>query len=161
MRNSASKVGQRQQNEIDRRLMAKSLAQSVRADIERELLAGAFAPGQIVDERSLAQKFGVSRTPVRQAIQSLANLGVLKVVPRFGVVVPMVEERQLLSLFEMMAHMEGVCAMLSAIRMTAAERQAVCQAQQACEAAARKGHCAGFRIGEQAFPRSDLGGGAQ
>jgi DNA-binding GntR family transcriptional regulator len=144
MKRFASKLELRHQNEIDRRLVAKSLAETVRAEMERELLAGSFAPGQVIDERSLAQKFGVSRTPVRQAIQSLARLGMLKVVPRFGVVVPKLGEPQLLSLFEMLAHLEGLCAMLSAIRMNDAERQALCQAQLACEATARTRYSSGF-----------------
>jgi DNA-binding GntR family transcriptional regulator len=138
MRQFAGKVEPRHQKEMRRRLAAKSLADSVRAEMEQGLLAGTFAPGQIVDERSLAQKFGVSRSPVRQAIQSLASLGMLKVVPRFGVVVPKLREPQLHSLFEMLAYLEGLCAMLSASRMNAAERQTLCQAQLACEAAARR-----------------------
>ena len=137
MRQFAGKVEPRHQKEM-RRLGAKSLAESVRAEMEQGLLAGTYAPGQIVDERSLAQKFGVSRSPVRQAIQSLASLGMLKVVPRFGVVVAKLGESQLLSLFEMLAHLEGLCAMLSASRMNAAERQALCEAPLACEAAARR-----------------------
>jgi DNA-binding GntR family transcriptional regulator len=60
----------------------ESLSEGVRNRLERDILSGALAPGQALDERSLADQFGVSRTPVRNAIAQLASQGLLRVVPR-------------------------------------------------------------------------------
>ena len=56
--------------------LAESIADSV--------LSGEFAPGFRLDENALADRFGVSRTPVREAIRLLASTGLIEVKPRRG-----------------------------------------------------------------------------
>lgn len=118
---------------------AERLSETVRAQIERELLTGALAPGTVLDERSLAERFGVSRTPVREALFHLAAHGLLNVVSRVGVVVPKLGIKELLSLLEMLAEMEGTCAKLAAKRMDRKEHKALRDALAACEVAAKAG----------------------
>jgi DNA-binding GntR family transcriptional regulator len=126
----------RRDDAVNQLMPAKSLANAIRAEMERNLLNGALAPGQVFDERSFAERFGVSRTPVREAVQNLAAQGILKVVPRFGVVVPKLSATELRSLLEMLAELEGACAKFAAERMDTIERKALHEAQQAYEAAA-------------------------
>lgn len=121
---------------MSKTLPAESLSDTVRAQMERDLFSGALAPGTLLDERSLAEKFGVSRTPVREAVLHLAAQGLLNVVPRVGVMVPKLGIQELLSLLEMLAEMEGACAKFAAKRMDARERKSLREALIACEDAA-------------------------
>ena len=78
--------------------------------IEDEILTGTLIPGDRLDERALALRFGVSRTPVREAIGRLASLGLIEVKPRSGSFVAEVRLEELLQIFEVMAQLEGLCA---------------------------------------------------
>ena len=129
----------------------ESLSEGVRTRLEQDILSGVLAPGQALDERSLAEQFGVSRTPVRNAIAQLASQGLLRVVPRVGVVVPKLNIKELLSLLEMLAELEGICAKFAARRMDAREREALRDAMLACEAAASAGNANAYGIANGRF----------
>jgi DNA-binding GntR family transcriptional regulator len=136
----------------------ESLSEGVRNRLERDILSGALAPGQALDERSLADQFGVSRTPVRNAIAQLASQGLLRVVPRVGVVVPKLNIKELLSLLEMLVELEGICAKFAAHRMNASERKALRTAMQRCEAAATAGNAKAYATANQSFHEVIYGG---
>ncbi|MGF1659877.1 MAG: GntR family transcriptional regulator [Rubrimonas sp.] len=89
------------------------------------IVEGALAPGVRLDEQSLAERFEVSRTPVREALAQLAAQGLVERRPHRGVVVAGLSMERLLHLFELMTELEGVCARLAALRMTDAERAAL------------------------------------
>lgn len=130
---------------------AESLADGVRRQLEKDILGGALAPGQVLDERSLAEQFGVSRTPVRNAVAQLASQGLLQVVPRVGVVVPKLNIKELLSLLEMLVELEGVCAKFAARRMDAQERKTLRDAMVACESAAEAGNAKAYGVANARF----------
>lgn len=90
-----------------------------------DIVDGRRMPGEKLDERELARKFAVSRTPVREALAQLAASGLAIKEPNRGVFVRKIPLDQLAQLFETMAEIESVCARLSAERMTAAERGAL------------------------------------
>jgi DNA-binding GntR family transcriptional regulator len=90
--------------------------------LEDEILAGGLLPGDRIEERAIAARFGVSRTPVRDAVGRLASLGLIEVKPRSGSYVAEMSLAELLQLFEVMANLEGLCARYAAERMDAAER---------------------------------------
>ncbi|MCG8359901.1 MAG: GntR family transcriptional regulator, partial [Kiloniellales bacterium] len=85
-------------------------ADELRQDLEAEIFAGRLAPGQRLDESKLAARFGVSRTPVREALLQLASIGLVEMRPRQGAVVAAVTIRRLLQMFEVMAELEAFCA---------------------------------------------------
>ena len=87
------------------------------------VLAGEFAPGFRLDESRLAERFGVSRTPVREALRQLAASGLIEVKPRRGATVANATSEQLEKLFGAMAEMEATCARLAAMSMTPIERR--------------------------------------
>lgn len=128
-----------------------NLSERIRSQIEEALLSGAIAPGQALDERSLAKQFGVSRTPVREAVLSLASLGLLKVVSRVGIVVPKLTIRNLLALQEMLAELEGTCASFAARRMSVQERKSLQEAATVCETAAQAGDVEAYESANRAF----------
>ena len=53
-------------------------ADGIAAALESQIIEGARTPGVRLDERSLAEEFGVSRTPVREAIRNLASMGLIE-----------------------------------------------------------------------------------
>ena len=100
-------------------------ADSLRLQLADEIVSGVLAPGRALDEQELARRFGVSRTPVREAIRQLCASGLVQVRPHRGAVVALPTAEQLHDMFEAMAELEALCAGLSARNMTAAERRAL------------------------------------
>lgn len=100
-------------------------------------MAGRLEPGDALDEAELARKFGVSRTPVREALLQLAAIDWIQFRPRHGAVVAPITLQRMVQMFEVMAELEALCARLAAERMTAAERNLLKQAAQACAREAR------------------------
>ena len=61
-----------------------SLQESIRQALEAELGSGLLRPGDAIDEAALCQRFGSSRTPVREALVRLAQEGLVRTVPQSG-----------------------------------------------------------------------------
>lgn len=99
-----------------------NLSHQIWRKLEEEINDGILLPGDPLDERELANRFGVSRTPVREAVAQLAAQGLLTSAPRQGVCVARMSIRELLGLFELLAEMEGVCAKYCTRRLTDAQR---------------------------------------
>src|SRR6266496_92169 len=95
--------------------------EALREAIEDKIATGAFPPGMRLDETELTQKFGVSRTPLREALIQLSSMGIVSIRPRRGAVVADVTPQRLLEMFEVMGELEVMCARLAARRMSDAE----------------------------------------
>jgi DNA-binding GntR family transcriptional regulator len=111
-----------------RGMKADELEVTTRADrladeIAASVLSGEFRPGLRLDEKTLAERYAVSRTPVREALRQLASTGLIDVKPRRGATVVRITSAQLETLFGAMAEIEATCARLSAISMTPLERR--------------------------------------
>lgn len=98
-----------------------TLANVLRRHIADDILDGTRAPGARLDERSLAEGFGVSRTPIREALQQLVSAGLAKSKPRSGTVVQGIEPERVSSLCEASILLESLCARLATTRITAIE----------------------------------------
>jgi DNA-binding GntR family transcriptional regulator len=107
--------------------MSKSLPVStterIKWQIAEAISAGKYLPGDALDEVALAKRFGVSRTPVREAVLQLSVQGLVKIVPRSGTYVARMSVKELLAIFELLAELEGACAKLAARRMEPGSRQ--------------------------------------
>lgn len=119
--------------------MKQSRASSIRDQVEQAIITGDFAPGQRLDEAMLAERFEVSRTPVREALRQLAATDLVEVIPHRGTFVRELSVRDILSMFEVMAELEGVCARLAARRRTPKQLTLLEEAKDACEATAASG----------------------
>jgi DNA-binding GntR family transcriptional regulator len=75
---------------------------------------GSLAPGLRLTELELAQRFGVSRTPVRQALARLEAEGLLTHAPRRGLTVTRPDHSQVVELYVMREILEGAAARLAA-----------------------------------------------
>jgi DNA-binding GntR family transcriptional regulator len=92
-------------------------------EIAASVLSGEFRPGLRLDEKTLAERYAVSRTPVREALRQLASTGLIDIKPRRGATVVRATSAQLETLFGAMAEIEATCARLSAMSMTPLERR--------------------------------------
>ena len=102
--------------------------------------SGALGPGDVLEEQSLVDAHGVSRTPVREAMIQLETAGLIVRNPRKGATVFRPTLEQFLAILEVHARLEGQAAGLAARRISKAHAEALEQAVQACEAhAARHG----------------------
>ncbi|KJK44390.1 GntR family transcriptional regulator [Lentzea aerocolonigenes] len=88
-------------------------------DVLREqVLTGEIPPGSRVNEVEVAQKLGISRGPLREAIRHLASEGLLQLVPHRGAFVPDADSDEVKALFELRAALECAAAELAASRRT-------------------------------------------
>lgn len=99
-----------------------SLADDVCRRIADEIVLGNLAPGSRLDEVSLATRFNVSRTPVREALKQLAIMGLVDTRPNRGSVVAEMTVDQLDQMFEAIGELEAACARHAALRMTEDDR---------------------------------------
>ena len=99
---------------------------------------GRLNPGDVIDEQPLVEEFGVSRTPVREALLQLEAMGLIRRLPRKGAVVfrPTLEE--FLAILEVHAKLEGQAAGLAARRLSKTGVATLELAVVACENHAAK-----------------------
>ncbi|HET7729314.1 MAG TPA: GntR family transcriptional regulator [Usitatibacter sp.] len=86
------------------------------------LVEGRIAPGAKLNERELAERLRVSRTPLREAIKMLATEGLVDLLPNRGAVAVRLGEDDVVHAFEVLAELEGLSGQLAAARVTDAER---------------------------------------
>ena len=92
-------------------------------EIEEEIVSGLRPPGSRLNEREIADRFNVSRTPVREAVRHLTSAGLAEMHPRRGAFVKRIPIARLIQMFEAMTELEGVCARLAARRMKPDEKE--------------------------------------
>lgn len=103
----------------------RTSAEDIRRQLSDRILGGELAPGSVLDETQLAAEFSVSRTPIREALKQLATSGLVEQRPHRSSIVAKPDSEALTGMFELMGHLEALCAGMSAERMTAAERRAL------------------------------------
>jgi DNA-binding GntR family transcriptional regulator len=99
----------------------RPLREAVADDIRAQIIHGEVAPGVRLLEEDIAASLGVSRNPVREALQALAVEGFVEIVPRRGAHVAIVDARRAVELFEVRLPLEGLVAELAAHRRNAAD----------------------------------------
>lgn len=85
------------------------------------LVEGRIAPGAKLNERELCEQMKVSRTPLREAIKTLAAEGLVELLPNRGAIAVQLGEDDILNTFEVMAGLEGLSGELAAQRITPEE----------------------------------------
>jgi DNA-binding GntR family transcriptional regulator len=87
--------------------------------LEDEIVSGAIEPGVVLRQEQLSDRFGVSRTPIREALRRLAALGLVSFVPNRGVRVRTLSREELREAFLVRAELESLATELATPRMTA------------------------------------------
>ena len=126
-------------------------ADRVREALADDIIAGRAPPGTRLDEASLAKRFAVSRTPVREALRELAATGLARITPHQGAVVVRVSEGRLGEIFEAVAELEATCSRLAALRMSAAERVALEVLHRQCGTLVRSGDAERYHAAHAEF----------
>lgn len=103
----------------------RSLADQAFERLEARLVRLDLEPGQAVQEKALAELVGLGRTPVREAVQRLAAGGLLRVLPRKGLVVTPVLRSELAQVVELRRVLERLLVVKAAERASADQRQAL------------------------------------
>jgi DNA-binding GntR family transcriptional regulator len=89
--------------------------------LRQMLVEGQITPGAKLNERELCEQLKVSRTPLREAIKTLAAEGLVELLPNRGAIAVQLGEADILNTFEVMAGLEGLSGELAAQRITAEE----------------------------------------
>ena len=95
----------------------------IREGLADRIVHGFLRPGEALDETLIAAEFGVSRTPVREALRQLEANGLALSRPHRGAVVTQLSPRELRDTFVVMAELEALCARLCAAAMSDGERE--------------------------------------
>jgi DNA-binding GntR family transcriptional regulator len=93
--------------------------------IEEDIMAGKMLPGQRLDERTLATRFGLSRTPIREVLVRLSSLGIVELRRNQGAFVAAISSGRLVGMLEVMSELKVLAARQAARRMTIDERQSI------------------------------------
>jgi DNA-binding GntR family transcriptional regulator len=97
-------------------VIRQSLHETLVAPLREMILAGELRPGAKVPEEELCARFGVSRTPIREALKVLAAEGVLQILPHRGAIVAEITKAQIDELFPIMAALERLAGSLACAR---------------------------------------------
>jgi DNA-binding GntR family transcriptional regulator len=124
--------------------MRRTLSRDVFDRLAEDIVAGRIQPGTNLEERTLASQFAISRTPVREALRQLVGTGLAETRSGGGVTVARIDGQRLSDMFEALGELEGLCARLSAQRMTEMERQKLRRCDAACHDAASRNDAAQF-----------------
>ncbi len=102
-------------------LASPALYEQVAERLRSRIFAHELEPGVWIDEQAIASEFGISRTPLREALKVLAAEGLVQLRPRRGCYVAALSEQDLDEIFPLMALLEGHCAREATARATDAD----------------------------------------
>ena len=121
------------------KIETESVTDKVRRALRDHVLSGALRPGTQLIESQLAEQLGVSRAPVREALQTLESEGLVESVPNKGTFVADITEEDLREIYAVRAALEGVAMRLAAQAMDHEELSALAHIVERMEQAARDG----------------------
>ena len=98
-----------------------ALYQEVASRLRERIYSHDLTPGVAIDEQTLAEEYGISRTPMREALKVLHAEGLVVLEPRRGCFVTELDEEDIDELFPLMALLEGRCAYEAVRKATAAD----------------------------------------
>ena len=97
-----------------------SIADQIFEQLERDILSGKYARGELLTELRLSEELGVSRTPIREAIRRLEQEHILEEAGR-GVTVVGISKQDMIDMYEIRIRVEGLAAEWAALRITEEE----------------------------------------
>jgi DNA-binding GntR family transcriptional regulator len=105
-------------------------ADEIALEVEREIVTGELAPGTVLRQEHLSERFSVSRTPVREALRQLAARGLVSFEPNRGVRVRTLSRSELYEAFLVRAELESLATALAAPKLTAADLDELDEAER-------------------------------
>lgn len=130
---------------------ARSHSEIIRLALLDDLENGRLLPGQVMDEKELAERFGVSRTPVREALLGLAAQQLVQFAPRSSIRVYSPEASELVSMLEALAELEASVVRLCTLRMDQGECEEIKRHADATTVAAANSDSAAYDAANEKF----------
>ncbi len=96
----------------------RALVDKLASQLHARVLSGELPPGARLRQEALAEEFGVSRTPVREALRKLQAGGLVEVLPHKGAIVRGLSPREIRDAYEVRAALEALAAQLAAERIS-------------------------------------------
>jgi DNA-binding GntR family transcriptional regulator len=119
--------------------------------LKQWILDGELTPGSTIDQAELSQRLGISRMPIRTALERLDSEGLAMLTPHRGAVVSPISVREMHDLYFVRHHLEGVATELAAENLTEAELEALARILDLTEQQVRDGDLEGFLGSNRAF----------
>jgi DNA-binding GntR family transcriptional regulator len=133
------------------RIAPTALYQEVAERLRQRIFAHELTPGTWIDEQKLAEQYGISRTPLREALKVLASEGLVELRPRRGCYVTEISRQDLDDIFPLMAMLEGRCAAEAVKNAKTSDIALLQEIHGRLEAAARDGRIDAFFEANQEF----------
>ena len=100
--------------------------------IKNRILFLEYNPGQILNENTLAEEFGVSRTPLREVLSRLEWEQLTRILPRTGTMVTEIEFQKMMHVFQIRFEIEGLVGKLAAEKITDDHLDKIDKIRQEC-----------------------------
>ncbi|MBL1405586.1 MAG: GntR family transcriptional regulator [Rhizobiales bacterium] len=131
--------------------MNQNRADHISAELQELIFSGVYKDGDRLDEISLAERFDVSRTPMREALKKLASSGLVEHIPHRGVFVRQPGPIELLEMFEVMSEFEAICGKLAAARISESALDDLKAANSKCQTAKENNDVDGYYLENERF----------
>jgi DNA-binding GntR family transcriptional regulator len=102
-----------------------TLADSIVAKLSDDIVSKRLEPGLELDEGRIGERFGASRTPVREALRQLSAIGLVELKAHATPRIARVDEVRLQEMFDVMAELEALCALRAASAMSPSQRRSL------------------------------------
>jgi DNA-binding GntR family transcriptional regulator len=129
-------------------------AEKLVSQIKQDIADGVLKPGDQLEEAALSERFGVSRTPIREAVRSMVDSGLLETRPRKGAFVRTLSAKELLDLFDVAAELEAMASRVTADKLLQSDVQLIKDGLDACYAAAEVGDAKAYGQANLDFHRA-------
>jgi len=100
-----------------------TLRERIVDSIKEAVIQGTLKPGERVPEPELAERFGISRTPIREAFRQLETEGFITVTPRKGAIVSPITDKDVRDFYAIKSLLEGYAAMVACSKLSEKEVQ--------------------------------------
>lgn len=99
----------------------RSIQEIVYTTLRDEILSGRLEPGSRLNTSEIAERLGVSRTPIREALNRLIPIGLVEQIPHRGAFVSKLSIEEIIEIYYIRASLEGIAARLAVQHLTQAE----------------------------------------
>lgn len=135
------------------RIAPTALYQEVAERLRQRIFAHELTPGDWIDEQKMAEEYGISRTPLREALKVLAAEGLVDLKPRRGCYVTEISRQDIDDIFPLMAMLEGRCAFIAVQLAKPADIRGLKTIHEKLELAAKESRIDAFFEANQEFHR--------
>jgi len=142
----------------DERINQKSLAEHIVEDLEQKIIGGTLKPGQRLIEEALCKTFGVSRSPLREAFQTLESRGFVVREPRKGISVARSTRQEAENIYRIRASLDGLATSLTVQHRTSEFLKKLKRMHGQMIRAAEKGNEATYRQIDRQFHETIING---